>query len=34
MFEFTEIDLKLRQNAAEYHISMLGNFGVFSFLRP
>ena len=29
----TQIILKYRQNAALYQISLLGNFGVFSFLR-
>ena len=29
----TQITLKQCQNAALYHISMLGSFGVFSFLR-
>ena len=29
----TQIILKWRQNAAKYHILILGNFGVFSFLR-
>ena len=32
-FKKTQINPKSRQNAAQYHISLLGNFGVFSFMR-